>query len=95
MKRLIFLLLFSSMLFGCTKMVTSEGKVIEPDSFIDLETVTEDSNGTIYKDKHSGVLYLVSGSRMTAIMEADGTCLTWDEWVKRGGLNEAGNERTH
>ena len=91
MKRLISLLLFSSMLFGCTKMVTSDGKVIEPDSFIDLETVAEDSSNTIYKDRHSGVLYLKSGYRMTAIMKADGTCLTWDEWVKQGGLNETEN----
>lgn len=87
MKRLIFLLLFSQMLFGCTKVVTSDGKVIEPDSFIDLEIVTENSVETIYKDRHSGVLYLVKGYKMTAIMKSDGTCLTWDEWVKRGELN--------
>ena len=91
MKRLILLLLFSSMLFGCTKTITFDGKIIKPDSFIDLEVVTENFDNTIYKDRHSGVLYLVAGYRMTAIMEADGTCLTWDEWVKQEGLNETGN----
>lgn len=91
MKRLIFLLLFSSMLFGCTKMVTSEGKVIEPDSFICLEAVAEDFSNTVYRDKYTGVLYISTKYRMSVIMKADGTCLTWGEWVKRGDLNETGN----
>ena len=91
MKRLIFLLSFSLMLFGCTKTVTSDGKILETDSFICLETVSEGISNTVYKDKYTGVLYISIPYRMSAIMKADGTCLTWDEWVKRGGLNETGN----
>lgn len=91
MKKLIFSLLFSLMLFGCTKTVTYDGKILEPDSFICLESVAEDFSNTVYKDIYTGVLYLSTTYRLSVIMKADGTCLTWDEWVKRGELNETGN----
>lgn len=87
----ILLLLISFLFFSCTKTITNDGRELTPESFINLETVTEDFSGAIYKDKYTGVLYLSMAYRITAIMKPDGTCLTWDEWVKRGGLNETGN----
>lgn len=83
MKRLILLVLLSLMFFGCTK-VKIDGKKFRRDSFTYFETVTSDLDGAIYKDKYTGVLYhYVLEVGLTPIMEADGTCLTWDEWVSR------------
>ena len=82
MKKLILVLLCALMFVGCAK-ATYDGRSFGSESFIDLETIAGSLTDRIYKDTHTGVLYMTDGSRMTAIMEADGTCLTWDEWTKR------------
>ena len=83
MKKLILVLLCALMFVGCAK-ATYDGRSFGNESFINLEIIAESPfDGEIYKDTHTGVLYMTSGNRMTAIMEADGTCLTWDEWTKR------------
>lgn len=61
----------------------STGRTIYKGSFISLEKVGYEDGRDIYKDKYTGVLYFVSTYNTTPIMEADGTCLTWDEWIKR------------
>lgn len=82
MKKLILLFLVSLMFISCKK-ATYNGKKLRVDSFINLELVTENFVGNIYKDTYTGVLYRAWGQGVTPIMEADGTCLTWDEWTKR------------
>lgn len=75
------------MFFGYTK-ATYNGKSYETDSFANLEIVSEKSlDSRVYKDTYTGVLYRTFGHGITPIMEADGTCLTWDEWTKRTNNN--------
>lgn len=84
MKKLILVLLCALMFVSCAKKATYNDRSFGSKSFINLELVAETPwDQQIYKDTNTGVLYLILGYRMTAIMEADGTCLTWDEWTKR------------
>ena len=93
-KMLILLLLTSLFLSSCddsTAIIStaSQSTVADTKSFICLSKVTD----SIYMDEHTGVLYVrekyitygLDSYVITTfpIMEADGTCLTYDEWKAR------------
>lgn len=84
MKKVLLLLslLASIMFVGCTK-VTYDGKEYGTSAIIDLEQIAESFEVSVYKDRHTGVLYYKYGYGLSPIMEADGTCLTYDEWLLR------------
>lgn len=96
MKKLIVLILTILLLSSCTNRISvqprSTKQVTEKEAnFINLVEITP----TIVMDKNTGVLYVrekqtTSGSYIIyttfPIMEADGTCLTYEEAQARGRL---------
>lgn len=96
MKRLMLLILTMLLLSSCTNRVSVQPKSTEQvtgkeTDFINLVEITP----TIVMDKNTGVLYVrekqnTYGSLKVyttfPIMEADGTCLTYEEVQTRGGL---------
>lgn len=95
MKKLFIVLpaiLCALMFVGCKKY-TYNGKSLGAKEFINLEELTGsfeslERPGVIYqrvfRDVHTGVLYTsLNLDSLTPIMEADGTCLTYDEWILR------------
>ena len=86
MKKVLLSLLLASIMFvGCTR-VTYDGKKYGAEDIAYLELIAESSDlnqGQVYKDRHTGVLYYYFGRGFSPIMKADGTCLTYDEWLLR------------
>ena len=98
MKRLILILTCVLCLTACTKTVyvdsetgkpvNVESKSIQTESFIDLETIVENSGffkgQCVYRDRHTDVLYFQFGEGyqggITPIAKPDGTFLTYKEW---------------
>lgn len=86
MKRLLFLsCLFA--LFGCSRAVITQDepvKIVSSRDFFDLRPVARGVFFDIYVEKNTGVLYaLGNNGRFTPIMEADGTCLTFEKWKSK------------
>lgn len=81
------------MLFtGCTRTVyvdsntneVVEVRKVESSDFIKLQRLDYDLDYPfIYVDTYTDVLYAVYPHKMSAIMKADGTCLTYTEWKER------------
>ena len=82
MKKLILVLLCALMFVGCAK-ATYDGKEYGAWDIVYLEAIAESRGDVVYKDKHTGVLYYGHGQGISPIMEGDGTCLTYDEWLLR------------
>ena len=91
MKKII-LILASLFFVSCTRTVYVDGKtnqIIETrkhsgTNFINLKRIDDDYDfPDIYVDTYTNVLYIFMNSKMSAIMEADGTCLTYTEWKER------------
>lgn len=94
MKKLLIIAMFVLGLSSCSESYPIRNS---PDSmasqFINLEKITEDNlledGVSIFRDKHTDVLYLVfiSGNKdkggITSIAEPDGTFLTYQEWKER------------
>lgn len=99
MKRFILILACALCLTACTKTiyvdsedgkpVNVESKSIQVESFIDLETIVENSgtfttNQYVYRDRHTDILYFrfTDGYKggITPIAKPDGTFLTYKEW---------------
>ena len=86
MKKVLLSLLLASIMFvGCTR-VTYDGKKYEAEDIAYFELIAGSLGsiqGQVYKDRHTGVLYCYFSQGISPIMEADGTCLTYDEWLLR------------
>lgn len=77
MKKLIILLIITFTLF-----LSCSDKKYEnyyPNDFIDFEVIV-DKGRYILRDKYTDVLYVEDVYRLSPIMKADGTCLTYTEW---------------
>lgn len=79
MKKLIILLIITFTLFlSCTDKKYENYYSYD---FIDFEwIVVKGSRWYILRDKYTDVLYVASDYRLSPIMKADGTCLTYTEW---------------
>ena len=99
MKKKTIAIIFSGILLtGCSMSIKDEVK----DSAFHLRKVTEMDTedymrGTLYVHEETGVLYLYcsSSSRagMTALLKADGTAYTYEDYCKDQELQYWGNER--
>lgn len=89
MKRLLFLLclLYLFALLGCSEKIIIQGEDVRTASaedFFDLRLVVRGGKFNICVDKNTGVLYAVgSYNSVFPIMNADGSCLTLDEWKSK------------
>lgn len=78
MKKLIILLIVTFMLFlSCTD---KKYENYYSNDFIDFEYIVDKGSRFILRDKYTDVLYVEDVHRLSSIMKADGTCLTYTEW---------------
>lgn len=88
---LVLLFTFLSVAFLKSNFRTSPNKTeLSLKYFCDFELLTPESMDTsnyVYVDKNTDVIYITDYARcyFSPIMKADGTCLTYTEWKKRGG----------
>lgn len=78
MKKLIILLIVTFTLFlSCTDKKYENYYSYD---FIDFEYIVDKGSRFILHDKYTDVLYVEDVHRLSPIMKADGTCLTYTEW---------------
>lgn len=89
---LIITLILTTLFTSCTKTVYVDketNEVIElkgnkGTDFINLQRIDKDLDyPDVYVDTYTDVLYMYEYYRMSPIMKADGTCLTYTEWKER------------
>ena len=92
MKKIVAIFLVMLLLSACSVRheISGNYQLSEPvvrtytvKDFCHFESMASNFNQTIYVDRFTGCLYISYGSGMVAIMEPDGTCLTYDEWKRR------------
>lgn len=104
MKKIFIIVLVVSLLFiltGCAKKVVyvdQNGEVIQNPygskikDYVKFSILYSDSCEQIIMDDYTGVLYykyaFSNRCGISPIMNADGTCLTYEEWKFRGINNE-------
>lgn len=100
MKKCFIIVLVVSLLFiltGCAKKVVyvdQNGEVIQNPygsllgDYVKFTVIYHKSVEEILVDNYTGVLYYKYDNGITPLMNADGTCLTYEEWKSRGANYE-------
>lgn len=95
MKKVFIIVLIVSLLFiltGCAKKVVyvdQNGEVIQNpygsllEDYVKFTVIRYEGVEKILVDNYTGVLYYKYTYGITPLMNADGTCLTYEEWKSR------------
>lgn len=95
MKKVFIIVLIVSLLFiltGCAKKVVyvdQNGEVIQNpygsllEDYVKFTVICYEGVEKILVDNYTGVLYYKYTYGITPLMNADGTCLTYEEWKSR------------